>query len=139
MLSLHLVLQYPGSEHEMPFRPDRLKEMREKRGLSQEELGHLIHSNQAQISRYELGGRKNPLSSMVEKMANALECSTDYLMGRTAIPESSVAELTPYEQNMVAWSRGQGRALTDEDFLAYRLEHHPENPKLKGSRQTPKE
>lgn len=108
-----------------------------KRGLSQAALARAIEVPQQHISDFELGKRKPPLDVLI-RIADALNCTLDYLVDRAPIPERAPEELAPYEQDMIAWSRGQGRDLTDEDFLNYRLEHHPENPQLKGPGKTPK-
>ena len=57
---------------------------RDRKGLSQEELGQLINAVKSTISQYELGKRK-PDSDTLQQFANIFNCSVDYLLGRTDI------------------------------------------------------
>ncbi len=59
-----------------------LRSERDKKGLSQEELGQLINAAKSTISQYELGKRK-PDSDILQQFANIFNCSVDYLLGRT--------------------------------------------------------
>lgn len=54
--------------------------MRDQKHLSQEDLGLLIGKTPQQISRYETGGSE-PGPAILTKIAKALDCSTDYLLG----------------------------------------------------------
>lgn len=58
-----------------------LKELRTNRHLSQDELARLAGLRQSNISAWELG-RSLPLPDGLCALANALECSVDYLLGR---------------------------------------------------------
>lgn len=58
-----------------------LKELRTSRHLSQEDLAKLAGLRQSNISAWELG-RSLPLPDGLCALANALECSVDYLLGR---------------------------------------------------------
>ncbi|MCA0455696.1 MAG: helix-turn-helix domain-containing protein [Chloroflexi bacterium] len=60
----------------------RLAAARDKKGLSQAALAELVNTNSNQVSRWEIG-ENDPKSSFVVKLADALETSTDYLLGRT--------------------------------------------------------
>lgn len=53
-----------------------LKEFREKKGLSQAELGNRVGLKQTTISQYENGSRK-PKLAMAKKLADALDVSLD--------------------------------------------------------------
>lgn len=53
-----------------------LKQFREKKGLSQAELGRIVGLKQTTISQYESGSRK-PNITMAKKLADALEISLD--------------------------------------------------------------
>jgi transcriptional regulator with XRE-family HTH domain len=61
----------------------RILEVREKRGLTQAELGERAGLPPAAISHFETGGRKPSFENLV-KLAEALRVSTDYLLGRSA-------------------------------------------------------
>lgn len=55
-----------------------LKQFREKKGMSQTELGNKVGLKQTTISQYENGSRK-PNLAMAKKLADALEISLDEL------------------------------------------------------------
>lgn len=58
---------------------NKLKEIREKRNLSQNGLSKLSNISQAQISRYEKDQQLTEDS--IRKFCEALECKADYLLG----------------------------------------------------------
>src|SRR5262249_10362890 len=62
--------------------PDRLREARETRKLSQEALAGRAGLQASAISHFESGTRK-PSFDNLRRLADALEISTDYLLGRT--------------------------------------------------------
>lgn len=69
---------------------DRIRELRENLGLSQEELGdkmaaHGAHANQGYVSQLELGYKFPRLAAFVA-LLDALGTSADYLMNRTNDP-----------------------------------------------------
>lgn len=59
----------------------RLKELRIRKGLSQEELGSIIGVTKVSICGYENNTRFPSLDNLI-KLANTLETTTDYLLGR---------------------------------------------------------
>lgn len=59
----------------------RVKELRMKKGLSQQELGNAVGVTKVSICGYENGTRLPNLEKLV-KIADVLETSTDYLLGR---------------------------------------------------------
>ena len=63
---------------------DNMMLIRKKKGLSQADLGKLIGTSGDVIGRYERGDIK-PSIEVVEKMADALEVSIDYLVGKTSL------------------------------------------------------
>lgn len=72
-----------------------LKELREKRGLSQQELANLLKLNMSTISAYERGIRK-PSKKVLIKLSNLFEISLEYLLraseGVQSIPSSQKEE-----------------------------------------------
>jgi transcriptional regulator with XRE-family HTH domain len=73
------------------IRIDRLRELREKRGWSQRELGRRCGIGDSQINKYELGAI-DPSAKYLGIMADQLEVSADYLLGRTNDPHFIVTE-----------------------------------------------
>ena len=60
----------------------KLKELREQRGLSQMALAKKVCLSQSLIAAFEMGTRK-PNSAALIALADVLDCTTDYLLGRT--------------------------------------------------------
>jgi transcriptional regulator with XRE-family HTH domain len=67
----------------------RLRESREKRGISQQELSRLCGLNSNQISRYERGTQE-PALFIMRCIAETLGVSLDYLVGITVEPGKEV-------------------------------------------------
>jgi transcriptional regulator with XRE-family HTH domain len=67
-----------------PF-PQRLQALRDKRGLSQEALAKRAQLQATAVSHFETGTRK-PSFDNLRRLADALETTVDYLMGRTEHP-----------------------------------------------------
>ena len=63
--------------------PERLRTAREHRELSQGELADRAGLQASAVSHFETAGRK-PSFDNLKKLADALNVSTDYLLGRTA-------------------------------------------------------
>jgi len=62
-----------------------LRHIREKRGYSQDELARRAKLQASAISHFETGGRK-PSFANLRRLADALEVTTDFLLGRVAEP-----------------------------------------------------
>lgn len=69
----------------MAFRPDRMRQRRDEKGLSQRDLAKLMDTDQQTINRYEQG--RKPAPDMLVKLADALDTSTDWLLNRTDYPK----------------------------------------------------
>lgn len=59
---------------------NRIKELREKRGISQEELANEVNLSNQVISFYE-SGKRTPKEATWQKLANYLGVSVPYLQG----------------------------------------------------------
>lgn len=78
----------------------KIKELRRELGLSQKELAQKVEISWQSISGYETGHAQPPVDILV-KIADALQTSTDFLLGREndyGVVEVKGAELT-IEQN----------------------------------------
>lgn len=87
--------------------PDRLSKIRKKRELSQDALARKAGLPATAISHFESNTRK-PSFDNLRKIADALEVSIDYLMGRTDDPDGSLpkdAEIFRDYQNMTEQDR----------------------------------
>ncbi len=58
---------------------DRIKELRQQKKLTQAQLAELVGLTYIQIGRYEKH-KSNPSSDVLQRLAEALDTSTDYLM-----------------------------------------------------------
>jgi transcriptional regulator with XRE-family HTH domain len=82
------------------FSGKRLREQRDRRGLTQGQLAILIDGSQNQIKNYEVGKRV-PNSDSLARIARALECSADYLLELSSDPGERMSGLSDVEQAMV--------------------------------------
>lgn len=60
---------------------ERLKEARKKKKLTQEELAIKVNTTKGTISNYE-NGHSSPSNEMLTMLADVLDVSTDWLLGR---------------------------------------------------------
>ena len=68
--------------------PTRLRQVRLERKLTQEQLGKKISVTKVSVSCYEKGTR-TPDVETLQRLADALEVSTDFLLGRCDDPETA--------------------------------------------------
>lgn len=83
----------PASQVRSVF-PRRLRAARELRNLSQQELAAKARLQQAAVSLYESAARRPSLRNL-RRLAEALEVTTDYLVGRAEHPELAPASDEP--------------------------------------------
>ncbi len=67
----------------MAIYTDILKELRKDKGLSQRDMAKLFNISQTMYSMYE-SGRRTMRIEMLCELADILETSTDYILGRTS-------------------------------------------------------
>lgn len=60
----------------------RIRDLREDRDLTQEDLAKILHCSQACYSNYEAGKRDIPTEVLIT-LADYYQTSIDYLLGRT--------------------------------------------------------
>jgi transcriptional regulator with XRE-family HTH domain len=107
----------------VPFRPDRLKNLRDAKGWSQEYLGDRAGLSHSLITKTE-NGKNSPRSEALDKLAQALDCTTDYLLGRG--PDHKTPALAA---SQMALEVGRS-SLTDEQYeRCCRVSRHPDAPK----------
>src|SRR5882724_1009019 len=66
----------------MPLRPERFKALRDAKGLSQEDLARLANVGQSTITKLERGDAPNIGADILERIALAMDATTDYFYGR---------------------------------------------------------
>ena len=84
---------------------ERLKEKRKEAGLSQTELAARVGVTSRTIQNYELGTRKPQNVEVVQKLADVLNTTTDYLLGNAD------------RQILAAYVRGGSKAARDVEEL----------------------
>lgn len=82
--------------------PQRLRMLRKAKGLTQEELGRKVNVTKVSISGYESGNR-TPDMDTLKALADALDVSIDYLLGRdnTQPTDTNLPELTEKDERDV--------------------------------------
>lgn len=87
----------------------RLKELRNNKHMSQEELGNFLNVGKSSISSYENGTRE-PSKEAIVKIAEIFGVTTDYLLGNTSsINDEGLTE----NQKLIAYSIDPD--ITDEE------------------------
>ena len=100
---------------------DRLRELREDKGLRQEDVAALFGFGKSTVSQWE-NGKSEPEYDIVLKLADYFDVTTDYLLGRSSIPyiklqapenatpeeiRSAFAQMVMYSQvSHKAWLKG---------------------------------
>ena len=84
---------------------ERLKEKRKEAGLSQAELAARVGVTSRTIQNYELGTRKPQNVEVVQKLADVLNTTTDYLLGNAD------------RQILAAYVKGGAKAARDVEEL----------------------
>ncbi len=88
---------------------ERIKISRQKRKMSQQDLGNLAETHQKNISKYEQN-LVVPSAITLKKIADALEVTTDYLLGgdKVSIKDKEllkrfeiIQEMTGEDKNMI--------------------------------------
>ncbi len=92
----------------MPLRSDRLRQLRNARGFTQEALAERLELGIRQIHRYERG-LSDPAGDVVARIARELSVTSDYLLGLSDDPAPcpSTLDLTPTEELLLDAFRRQ--------------------------------
>ncbi|MBS5114159.1 MAG: helix-turn-helix domain-containing protein [Erysipelotrichaceae bacterium] len=99
----------------------RIKQLREKRGLNQEELGEIVGVSDKTVSSWEIN-RTEPKMGIVQQLADFFNVTTDYLIkGNTADDEDLYQQLDMSYIKVPLYapiSCGNG-AFADDNILDY--------------------
>jgi transcriptional regulator with XRE-family HTH domain len=82
--------------------PDRLRAARDKRQMSQSELAEKADLQPSAVSHFETG-RRSPSFDNLKSLSEALQVTTDYLLGRVEEPKATgdvVHRLYRHAENM---------------------------------------
>ena len=86
---------------------ERLKQLREAKSLTQLRLAMELNVSQETISGYEIG-KAVPPAEMLVKLADTLDTSVDYILGRTDIKSTlRASELSEQEAEILIILRKQ--------------------------------
>ena len=86
---------------------ERLKQLREAKNLTQLRLAMELNVSQETISVYEIG-KAVPPAEMLVKLADTLDTSVDYILGRTDIKSTlRASELSEQEAEILTILRKQ--------------------------------
>lgn len=80
------VIRKPALNKGQPKHINRIKEIRERRGVSQEQLAVLINTTQPTISRYENAARRLTFSTL-DRLGEALGCHWAEFYSPVPIPK----------------------------------------------------
>lgn len=74
----------------------RLKEIRERKGISQADLSQILNVTPSAVGMWEQG-RREPSYEKLKRISDVFNVSTDYLLGRENITTSSQDEMNLLE------------------------------------------
>lgn len=81
----------------------KIKKLREAHGLTQEELGNILHVKRAVISKYE-GGTVQPSIEVLKALSKYFKVSIDYLVDNNT-PKTPMYHLVNEEPNLITTYR----------------------------------
>ena len=91
---------------------ERLKKLRKEGKLTQKDIATFLNISQPAYQQFESGKKKMNLETM-EKLADFFNVSTDYLLGKTDIPDPDLeVDIDNAIDNSVAYD---GTPITDND------------------------
>lgn len=107
---------------------ERIRALRKERGLNQDQLAELANLNRVTVAKYE-SGRVEPGAQALARIADALEVSTDALLGRS---DEIPARRTPItiEAQIVSGGMDQLPAEQREMILNMLRVMYSKNPEL---------
>lgn len=118
----------------VPILGDRLKDLREKKGYSLQDMAEFLGISYQAYRKWERG--EDPSIERLRQICDILSCSADYLLGLADKPSEHVEldQLRPDERNLLKlYNEGNiprhvKRLLGDLEFL----ENKPESPAIEG-------
>ena len=94
---------------------NRIMELRQAKGMTQEELGHVLNVGKGAVSRYEQGKRQLTPGA-IHAICDYFGCTADYLLGRSQSPQPV---LTDRQLRLLA--AYDGADPRDRDFIDHLL------------------
>lgn len=100
---------------------EKIKMLRVKKGMSQEELGKKVGVQKAAINKYEKGIVVNLKMSTIAKLADALDVTPVYLMGigEEQLPANAIPYRVSYKAPIIGSIPAGYPAIALEDIEGY--------------------
>lgn len=89
---------------------DRLKELREEKGLTQKEFATILNINRATVAGYESQG-KEPNFDRLKEFATFFDVSVDYLVGFSDVKDKVIETSCTHRRDF-------DNSLSEEDIIA---------------------
>ena len=100
---------------------ERIRELRNKWGLTQANLAYKVDTDSASISRWERD-RVSVSQKYILRLAKALRTTSDYLLGKTDNPDLVNEEVTEKEiENRTNKSEFMERLVRDQPMIVYEV------------------
>ena len=93
---------------------NRIREMRQAKGLKQSDLARLLAIAPTAVSKYELG-QLDISSATICRLCEIFGCTADYLLGRSPLPSYA---LTPEEESLLLAFRASDQRAREMVLLA---------------------
>lgn len=106
---------------------DRLRQLRERQGLTQEDLARALATNAGTVSRWERG-LGNPQAAQLVQLAEALGATVDYLL-RGTDPDRNAPPLTAAFHDFLRTEHG--RIAQERRWIELLLSIRVSNPTVK--------
>lgn len=103
----------------------RLKDLREEKGLTQEALGELVNLTKANISKYE-SGKLEPNIDTINFLASFFNVTVDYLLGRTEARNESFISICKENTLPYTTTLNEVQQNTNIKIIAEALASDPE-------------
>ena len=96
----------------------RLKSARQKKGMTQEELGGALGIDKSRISDYENGNRRCGIATAY-RLAKAADVSFDYLFDGKEIENMRMYQNCTDREKLISVLTSLGFAIVDRGFISY--------------------
>lgn len=94
---------------------ERIRDLRDKRGRTQDEVGKVVGKSREAVSKYEIGEREPDLTA-VATLAKYFNVSADYMLGITDDSDVLIGSIRkPFSPGLFIFEK----YLTDDDFIPH--------------------
>mgnify|MGYP000918786148 FL=1 len=98
----------------------RIKELREKKGLTQKELSDLVGCAQTTIAGWEALANRGPGKKFITQVAQALEVSVDYLLAQKMVDTPKIPYYGEITLDVFPWPGNDSRNMIDVSENEYK-------------------